>query len=105
MLTVPAFWSFFSKNADSASFLHVFADKQARARPGLGRSVAFWSTKIRKILTELSPYKSRWEIVLQKVAYGRLLPFERKGSSKNLFKKYVSHTNTNNLKKHGICVN
>ena len=93
MLTVHTFWHFFSKNADSSSFLHVFAGKEAMARPGPGWALAFWSSKIHKIVTELIPYKSRWEILLQKVAYGRLLPFEHKGSSKNLFKTYVSHEN------------
>ena len=43
----------------------------------------FWSTKKHKVATEMISYERYGEILFQKVASGRLVPFVQDGSSKN----------------------
>ena len=47
-----------------------------------------------KVMTESIVYKIYREILFQKVASGIVLHFLYQGSSKNLFKQYFPHKNT-----------
>ena len=49
-------------------------------------------SKNHRILTELIPYKSRWEILFQQVASGCGEPFQHNGSSDNMFREFFFRT-------------
>ncbi len=55
-------------------------------------------TKTHKVMTKLMLYKIYWKILFQKVALGYLLHFVQNGSSKNIFKHLLLHSNLKNPK-------